>query len=92
MVKGDGDDIIIDRHLLESSTLELMKQLLLTAVWLFVIERAIAQGTVAFINLNNPAGLNAPVYESNRITPLSGQQFMAELLAGPSTHTRFKHC
>ncbi len=43
---------------------------------------AYAQGSVVFENLG--PGLNAPVYESDGVTPLSGSQFMAELLAAPS--------
>lgn len=45
-----------------------------------------AQGTVFFDNLD-VRGVNAPVYESDGVTPLSGPQFMAELLAGPSADT-----
>jgi len=41
-----------------------------------------AQGTVAFINVGN--GFNAPVYEFDGMTALSGSQFIAELLGGPS--------
>jgi len=42
-----------------------------------------AQGTVWFSNLFRP-DVDAPVYESDRVTRLSGPQFQAELLAGPS--------
>jgi len=42
-----------------------------------------AQGTVQFQNVAYPA-LNAPAYMSDRVTPLSGPQFMAELLGGAS--------
>ncbi len=41
-----------------------------------------AQGTVVFENLG--PGLNAPVYESDGVTPLSDSQFLAEVLAAPS--------
>jgi hypothetical protein len=47
----------------------------------------LAQGTVVFENINVPAGLNAPVYEADRITPLAGTQFIAELLGGPSPNS-----
>ena len=44
-----------------------------------------AQGTVLFANLGaTGSGLNAPVYQSDGVTRLSGSQFMAELLGGPS--------
>jgi len=43
-----------------------------------------AQGTLLFQNLLLQVGLNAPVYQSDGVTPLSGPQFMAELLAGSS--------
>jgi hypothetical protein len=39
-----------------------------------------AQGTVNFANA--AVGLNAPVYESDGVTKLSGPQYMAELLGG----------
>ena len=42
------------------------------------------QGTVLFQNYPLAAGVNAPVYESDGVTPLSGTQFMAQLLAGSS--------
>ncbi|HWW00845.1 MAG TPA: PEP-CTERM sorting domain-containing protein [Candidatus Acidoferrum sp.] len=42
------------------------------------------QGTVNFINVTVPVGLNAPVYHSDGVTPLSGPQFQAELLGGLS--------
>lgn len=43
-----------------------------------------AQGTVLFQNYVPPLGVNAPVYESDGVTPLSGAQFVAELLGGDS--------
>ncbi len=42
-----------------------------------------AQGTINFVNIYS-GKINAPVYESDGITKLSGSQFMAELLAGPT--------
>ncbi len=65
-----------------------MKRLI--RIWLLMCAPVLAdaQGTVNFANLFpnlvNPV-VNAPVYESDRNTPLSGSQFMAELLGGPST-------
>ena len=44
---------------------------------------ACAQGTVLFDNIHVGAP-NAPVYESDGVTKVSGPQYMAELLAGPS--------
>src|SRR5262249_8480212 len=44
---------------------------------------AYAQGTVEFSNFSRTGlGVNAPFYESDGVTRLSGPQFMAELLAG----------
>jgi hypothetical protein len=43
------------------------------------------QGTVLFNNIN-VGSPNAPVYESDGVTKLSGSQFMAELFAGPSAN------
>lgn len=42
-----------------------------------------SQGTINFANIYG-SSVNAPVYESDGLTKLSGSQFMAELLAGPS--------
>src|SRR5262249_19679074 len=61
----------------------IMKQLLLLLLALRTLA-AHAQGTVAFANLAPGDVVNAPVYMSDRATRLSGPQFMAELLAGPS--------
>src|SRR6266404_3292468 len=44
-----------------------------------------AQGTVLFSNVDPTQVVNAPVYQSDGVTRLSGAQFMAELLAGPSS-------
>lgn len=57
------------------------------ALLLLVLASAVAvhaQGLVEFINIDNAAGVNAPFYESDGVTKLSGSGFMAELLAGPS--------
>ena len=37
------------------------------------------QGTLEFQNINLAAGVNAPVYESDGVTKVSGSQFMAGL-------------
>lgn len=43
-----------------------------------------AQGTINFSNLAVGQGVNAPVYESDGVTKISGSQFMAQLLVGPT--------
>ncbi len=61
------------------------KRLLLTLVVAGPCWASYAQGTVRFANYSAPLNPpNAPVYEADGVTPLSGSQFMAELLAGPS--------
>jgi hypothetical protein len=50
------------------------------------VTTARSQGTVVFNN-GYPGGPNAPVYESDGVTKLSGSQFMAELFAGPSANS-----
>ena len=57
------------------------------ALCCFLVSFAVAadaQGTVDFRNINPGNGVNARVYESDGVTPLSGSQFTAELLGGPS--------
>ena len=54
--------------------------LLISTLWRSVW----AQGTIDFANHDVLRGVNAPVYESDGITQLSGSQFMAELLVGSS--------
>lgn len=44
----------------------------------------LAQGTIEFSNYDLNANINAPVYHSDMVTLLSGPQFQAELLAGPT--------
>ena len=63
-----------------------MNKLLLTLVVNVFCVAAYPQGTVLFQNYLAPDGINAPVYESDGVTPLSGIGFMAELLAGPSAN------
>src|SRR6516162_6059584 len=43
-----------------------------------------AQGTLEFQNVNAAAGVNAPIYQADGVTKLSGSQFTAELLVGLS--------
>ena len=61
-----------------------IRNFLLTFLFATFCSSVYAQGTVHFSNIDTPAGVNAPVYESDGITKLSGSQFMAELLGGPS--------
>lgn len=63
-----------------------MKALLLIFVIAGCSLVARPQGTVEFDNLH-VGSPNAPVYESDGVTKLSGPQFMAELLGGPSANT-----
>ena len=60
-----------------------MKRLFFFLVASAEVIMAHAQGTVNFINIFGNS-VNAPVYMSDGVTPLSGPQFMAELFAGPS--------
>src|SRR5690242_12357157 len=49
---------------------------------------AYSQGTVLFDNIAGQGQLvNAPVYESDAVTKVSGPQFMVELLGGPSAES-----
>ena len=72
------------RSLVESSS-KYMKTGLFIYLSLFC-HAAFAQGLVYFSNEYGQQ-VNAPVYESDGITPLFGSQFMAELFAGPSTNS-----
>jgi PEP-CTERM motif len=47
---------------------------------------SLGQGTVFFANLDNPQ-VNAPVYQADGVTKLSGPQFRADLFGGPSADT-----
>src|SRR6266404_5706272 len=60
-----------------------MKRLFLTLLVISGSITAYGQGTVLFDNIHVGAP-NAPVYESDGVTKLSGPQFLAELIAGPS--------
>ena len=48
--------------------------------------RGFSQGTVNFSNLDPSHGVNAPVYQADGVTALAGSQFIAELIAGPSSN------
>jgi hypothetical protein len=61
----------------------LLKRLLFV-VYGFISVTVHAQGAVIFANYVGTGNPNAPVYESDGITPCVGPQFMAELFAGPS--------
>jgi hypothetical protein len=63
----------------------IMKKLFLGVLLTTSAVIVFAQGTVLFDNLDTSAGVNAPVYESDGVTKLSGPQFQAELLGGPSS-------
>ena len=63
---------------------QIMKTFLLALLVLTTTVSAHSQGTVLFINIG--PGFNAPVYGSDGVTALSGSQFMAELLGGPSVN------
>src|SRR5579883_864387 len=71
------------QHLLKSKGYFVMNKL----TWLIVMgcQGVFAQGTVYFSNYYGQQ-VNAPVYESDGTTPVSGSQFIAELFAGPSTN------
>ena len=61
-----------------------MKALALQFLLLFgPIATVMSQGSLDFENLRL-GGPNAPVYQSDGVTPLSGSQFTAELSAGPT--------
>lgn len=61
----------------------LRKLSLLVAVATYSCLSALAQGTISFQNFSQPTFF-APDYLNDGTTPLSGPQYMAELLAGPS--------
>lgn len=62
-----------------------MKTFFVAFFVLNMVVGALGQGTVDFVNIG-PAGwrLNAPAFQLDGITALSGPDFMAELLAGPA--------
>jgi hypothetical protein len=62
-----------------------MKKCVLTGFTMLMCGAALGQGTVIFENYAPTAGLNAPVFQSDGLTPASGLQFEAELLSGSSS-------
>jgi len=61
----------------------LMKRLLFATVLIASALNSHGQGgTLRFANADSSAGVRAPVYMSDKMTPLSGPQFQAELMAG----------
>jgi len=64
-----------------------MKNFLLAVLIMASLGTAHAQGTVWFLNVDHTQGLDAPFFQSDAVTKLSGPQFMAELLAGPSANS-----
>src|SRR5579859_7229921 len=62
-----------------------MKKLIATAVVSGLASLAVlAQGTVNFVNLNTASGVNAPVFQSDGATKLSGSPWVAQLLYSAS--------
>ena len=47
---------------------------------------SLAQGTIRFANFDTETGLDAPLYLSDGMTPLSGPQFQAGLFAGSTAN------
>ena len=70
-------------YLSRPAPVRVMKQFAPGLLFLAVAASTNGQGTVNFANLY-ASSPNAPVYEADGITPLSGSQFIAELLGGPS--------
>jgi hypothetical protein len=64
-----------------------MKTLLLGSALALAAATALAQGTVNFVNVQGT--LNVPVYQADGVTKLSGNQFMAELLASRTAFGNF---
>src|SRR5690348_5935648 len=64
-----------------------MKRSLLICFALVPISFALGQGTIKFDNLQPGLPLNAPVYLPDGVTKLSGSQYLAELLGGPSANS-----
>ena len=64
-----------------------MKRILIALAIAGSAATASGQGTVVFDNVYNGGMPNAPFFESDGVTKLSGSQFMAELLAGPNAYS-----
>ena len=60
-----------------------MKRIIISClVFVAAIGSSFAQGTINFANAG--AGLNAPVFQLDGVTKLSGATYQAQLLAGPN--------
>ena len=64
-----------------------MKRTLLLLLTCLSCVCADGQGTVFFENGFPGTSFDAPVYQSDRVTALSGSQFMAELFGGPTANS-----
>jgi len=73
----------INFRVIPEQTSFLTMKALLTIFIACSLLNAAAQGTVVFNNIHDGI-VNAPIYQSDAMTKLSGPQYMAELLAGPS--------
>jgi hypothetical protein len=61
----------------------IIKLIILTTIVRLLVRDVFGQGTIYFANFQD-GGPNAPFYQSDGMTPLSGPQFLAELFAGPN--------
>lgn len=64
-----------------------MKRSLLISFALVPISLAFGQGAIKFNNLQPGVPLDAPVYLLDGVTKISGSQYLAELLGGPSANS-----
>jgi hypothetical protein len=64
-----------------------MKRNLVLAFLLCITHAAFGQGTVFFYNHVPTVGLDAPVFDVDGLSLLSGPQYNAQLFAGPSADT-----
>ncbi len=62
-----------------------MKLLIHFALLIFLSLQTLGQGTVLFYNHVTQAGIDAPVFDADRVTRLAGSAFLAQLYAGPSS-------
>lgn len=61
-----------------------MKSLLLITACALVAISTMAQGTVKFLNKDDAAGINEPVYDVDKTTLVAGTDFVAQIWGGPS--------
>jgi Immunoglobulin domain len=64
-----------------------MKILMTSLLVCFVTCSALAQGTVNFCNISPGGGVNAPVFLGDGTTKLTGPNYVAQLMAGPTPNT-----